>query len=80
LPKRSRNADGGTEVAVDLRGRVEIEELVAGPKRLFIELDLFLVRAAEDHSSKAPVANRECVDPPCSRFVIPQRGIIARRC
>ena len=42
------------------------------PERVFVQLNLFCLRAAIDHSSQSAVAYGECLQPDGGRFVVPQ--------
>ena len=45
----------------------------AGPQGLFVELDAFLRRAAEDHRAHPPVADGQSLQPVGGGFVIPEK-------
>ena len=52
---------------------------LAGPKRVFVELEPLAVHAAEHHRAQPPVANRQRLDPLRGRTAIPQAKRRGRR-
>ena len=50
----------------------------SGPKRLFIELQVFGRRITKDHCRNSAISNRQSLVPNCGRFVVPQRPWFTR--